>query len=134
MNRRSFARAGLLLLVGLLVLVTGVTAEQYTMREGDTLWEIARTRYGDPSFYRDLQQVNSIGDPRQIPNGTVITLPSKATLQKLRQTTDPAERARILRNEGAQTNPQQPTGPTPFNPVQGLGARQEVPRTGAGGN
>ncbi len=104
------------------------------MKEGDTLWEIPRTRYGDPQFYKDLQKANDISNVRNIPNGTVINLPSKATLLKLRQTTDPAERQRILKADGGGGNPTTPaatpTGPTPFDPVQGLGSRVNVPRTG----
>jgi hypothetical protein len=106
------------------------------MKEGDTLWDIARTRYGDPQFYKDLQKANDIENVRTIPNGTVINLPSKATLLKLRQTTDPAERQRILKADGGGTTAPvaPPAGPTPFDPVQGLGSRVTVPRTGASGN
>jgi LysM repeat protein len=130
-------RSPVALLASVLVLAVLVSpealAETYTMKEGDTLWEIARVKYGDPSFWVDLQKANNISNTRTIPNGTVITLPSKATLQKLRGVTDPAERARILKEDGGAgtgaTTPAAPPGPTPFDPVSGLSARTEVPRS-----
>lgn len=109
-------------------------AESYTMREGDTLWEIARVKYGDPSFYSDLQKVNSISNPRAIPNGTVINLPSKQTLARLRGVTDPAEREKILKGEGGTPAPgsSRPprAAPQTFNPLSALGSTAEPPRVG----
>lgn len=54
---------------------------EYTVVEGDTLWEIAQNQYGDPTRWREIAKVNavknnSLGNPL-IFTGTVIKLPAK---------------------------------------------------------
>ncbi|MBI3893847.1 MAG: LysM peptidoglycan-binding domain-containing protein [Candidatus Wallbacteria bacterium] len=137
MSRRTFVGA----ILSMLLLLTAApmplaSAETYTVKEGDTLWDLARIKYGDPTLWTDIAKANNISNPKTIPNGTVLTLPSKATLLKLRGVTDPAERAKLIKEDGAggttgSPTPPAPTGPTPFDPISGLGARTEVPHSSA---
>ena len=46
----------------------------YTVRAGDSLWSIAQQHCGSGTKWRDLQNLNHIGDPQVIPTGGVITL------------------------------------------------------------
>jgi LysM domain len=51
--------------------------QQYTIVEGDTLWDIAQTMYGDGSKWRDIYNANTdvISNPDDLEVGTVITIP-----------------------------------------------------------
>ena len=54
---------------------------EYSVIEGDTLWEIAIAQYGDPTMWKEIARVNkvsynSLGHPL-IYTGTVIKLPVK---------------------------------------------------------
>ncbi len=148
MKNHNATQRFLFILVSItLVLSSGLEAEPYTFKAGDTLWELARVRYGDPSLSRDLQLANDIGDVRSIPNGTVIQLPSREVLMELRTVTDPAERQRLLTGGGSSGGGAGPggngpggngngrgTGPSaavvPYNPALGLKSRVTVPQTG----
>ena len=55
----------------------------YTVREGDTLWSIAKALYGDPSLYRELALVNHITDPGTVAVGQVLWLPDGCFLRGL---------------------------------------------------
>jgi nucleoid-associated protein YgaU len=49
----------------------------YTIRRGDTLWDLAEKFYGDPNKYRQIAIANGINNPDQISVGQVIKLPSQ---------------------------------------------------------
>ena len=53
-------------------------SESYEVKEGDTLWEIARAKMGDGSSYRELAETNSdlIADPNLIMPGMILQMPS----------------------------------------------------------
>ena len=48
-----------------------------TVREGDTLWSIAAAEYGDAAKWRSLARANQITNPRVLPPGTVLLIPSE---------------------------------------------------------
>lgn len=46
----------------------------YTVRKGDTLWEIACRYYGDGTKWKTLAEKNGVADPRKLPIGKVLEL------------------------------------------------------------
>lgn len=46
----------------------------YTVKKGDTLWDIACRFYGDGTKWGDLAKKNGVADPRKLPVGKVLTL------------------------------------------------------------
>ena len=51
-----------------------VTPRSYTVKKGDTLWGIATRFYGDGTRWRELAARNSVGDPKKLQIGKVLTL------------------------------------------------------------
>lgn len=50
-------------------------AKTRVVRRGDTLTSIAGEEYDDPALWRAIATANGIDNPRQIPPGTVLTIP-----------------------------------------------------------
>jgi nucleoid-associated protein YgaU len=51
-----------------------VTPETYTVKKGDTLWDIACRFYGDGTQWGTLAAKNNVSDPRKLQIGKVLTL------------------------------------------------------------
>ena len=51
-----------------------VTPRTYTVKKGDTLWDIACRFYGDGTRWSVLAAKNNIGDPKKLPVGKVLRL------------------------------------------------------------
>ena len=51
-----------------------VTPKTYTVKKGDTLWDIACRFYGDGTKWGALAARNGVADPRKLQIGTVLTL------------------------------------------------------------
>lgn len=51
--------------------------EEYTVKEGDTLFEITQSKYGDGYKYLEVAMLNKISNPDQIEVGSKIKLPEK---------------------------------------------------------
>lgn len=67
--------------VALLAAYTGVRGDldrtvpaSYTVREGDNLWLIARSMYGDGSRFRELMERNGLKDELELAPGMVLAL------------------------------------------------------------
>jgi hypothetical protein len=59
---------------------SGQTVEQprmWVVKQGDTLWDIAATEYGDPYAWRDIASANGIENPRTLQIGTELVLPKR---------------------------------------------------------
>lgn len=97
--KRMYGRYGWMALVvaGLLMAVApGFAAQTYTMKSGDTLWELAQRFYGDPTLYPVFLEVNRISNPRTIPTGKVLTIPNLNDMKKIANETDPAKRKALI--------------------------------------
>lgn len=53
---------------------TKETAKSYTVKQGDTLWNICKKELGDGSKYQEIAQKNGIASPNSIQVGQVIQL------------------------------------------------------------
>ena len=51
-----------------------VTPKTYTVKKGDTLWDIACRFYGDGTKWGSIAARNGVTDPRKLQIGTVLTL------------------------------------------------------------
>lgn len=47
----------------------------FTMKEGDSIWQMAYTAYGDPGLWRVIADANKIDDPLKIENGRDLIIP-----------------------------------------------------------
>ncbi len=71
----------ILFIIGILFLATPVRAEPqewvYTVRPGDTLWDLSETYLSSMQFHDDLQKLNQIQNPKHLIPGTRIRFPLK---------------------------------------------------------
>ena len=77
MDRCRLILAPFLLLAAVVSADSGQTGEcdTYEVLAGDTLWDIARTRLGNPFRYKEIARLNGISDPDFIMVGQRLRLP-----------------------------------------------------------
>ncbi len=104
-------------LVGLMASAVAA-ATTHTIREGDTLWELAARHYGDPTLYPILLEVNNIDNPRTILNGTVIVIPDKDDMKAIANENDPDKKKALITRAGGGTGktPDKKDGKKPTAP------------------
>ncbi|RCK79156.1 MAG: hypothetical protein OZSIB_0270 [Candidatus Ozemobacter sibiricus] len=85
----------------------------YTMQEGDTLWDLSSKFYGDPTLYPVFLEVNDIANPRTIPVGKVILVPSYDEMKKIAQEPDPEKRKKLITQITGGSAPADPVAPPP---------------------
>lgn len=94
-NRAGFCS---LVLITLLFACTGQVAavQTHTMAKGDTLWDLSAKYYGDPTLYPIFLECNNIQNPRTIPTGKVIVVPSYAELKEIAGELDQKRREKLI--------------------------------------
>ena len=66
-------------------------AENYKIKKGDTLWDIAKRIYGDGRRYKELAEFNNIANPNMIVAGKTLQIPSsEAKSEPKKEYTPPA--------------------------------------------
>ena len=66
------------------------TADSYTVKKGDSLWDICRRMYGDGSLAYKLATANNIKNPNLIFPGQVLTLPELSKFKDIAATPTPS--------------------------------------------
>ncbi|MBF0546466.1 MAG: LysM peptidoglycan-binding domain-containing protein [Candidatus Riflebacteria bacterium] len=95
----------------------------HTMKAGDTLWGLSQQYYGDPTLYQIFLEVNSISNPRTIPIGKVIKVPSYDEMKKIATEVDPVKRKALIQqvtggtDSSTNTTTTNTTTNTTYNPL-----------------
>ena len=92
----------LLLVLGFSGLVSAATT--HTVKRGDTLWDMAKKYYGDPTLYTIIAEVNGVTNPRTILDGTVLIIPNKSDMQAIAAEKDASKRQQLIQDAGGKTN------------------------------
>ncbi|HEY9070671.1 MAG TPA: LysM domain-containing protein [Candidatus Ozemobacteraceae bacterium] len=99
LTRKNLIPALLLLAFATAALNPAFAANKtYTMKEGDTLWDLSAKYYNDPTLYPVFLEVNNIDNPRMIPVGRVIIIPSFEEMKKVANEPDPAKRQSMVKS------------------------------------
>ena len=84
----------------------------YEMQQGDTLWDLSAKFYGDPTLYPVFLEVNDIANPRTIPVGREIVVPSYDEMKKIAQEPDPDKRKAMIKQVTGGVTPSNPSSST----------------------
>jgi LysM repeat protein len=79
-------------------------ATTHTVKRGDTLWDMAKNYYGDPTLYTIIAEVNGVTNPRTILDGTVLVIPNKSDMQAIQKETDSSKRQALIQQAGGKTS------------------------------
>lgn len=73
----------------------GVPAELYTLKDGETLYKICQSRYGNGNLWQKLAEFNkgTISNPTRLRKGTTIRLPSASVLRGDQPAAQPSAQA-----------------------------------------
>lgn len=96
MNKKRVILASVFAVLMGIMGVVPCMAKTYTMQKGDTLWDLSTKYYGDPTLYPIFLEVNAITNPRTIPTGKVIVVPSMDEIKGISKEHDPAKRADLI--------------------------------------
>ena len=99
MKKLTFA---FLFVLGFTSLVSA--AGTHTVKRGDSLWDMARNYYGDPTLYTIIAEVNGVTNPRTILDGTVLVIPNKSDMQAIQKETDSTKRQALIKKAGGKTS------------------------------
>ncbi len=99
--------------LSLAAIVPAHAMKTYTMKEGDTLWDLSSKFYGDPTLYPVFLEVNDIANPRTIPVGKEILVPNYDEMKKIAQEPDPEKRKKLITQITGGSAPADPVAPPP---------------------
>ena len=90
-------------------------ATTHTWKNGETLWDLANSTYGNPYLWTAIADVNDCYDPTHIITGRTYIIPSKSEAEAIYNEKDPAKKAELIKQLGGKTSTEEENKPQDNN-------------------
>jgi len=79
-------------------------ATTHVWKNGETLWDLANSTYGNPYLWTAIADVNDCYDPTHIITGQTYIIPSKSEAEAIYNEKDPNKKAELIKQLGGKTS------------------------------
>ena len=85
----------------------GNAASTHVWKNGETLWDLANSTYGNPYLWTAIADVNDCYDPTHIITGQTYIIPSKSEAEAIYNEKDHTKKAELIAKLGGKTTPEE---------------------------